>query len=428
MMARPKADPAALAALMAGLPAPAQGGWLAAAQAAGAARLAAMGLPLRRDEYWRYTDPAGFNAPLADPAQSSAEPGAFEGIERVRLVFVDGAFDAAASDDPAAAGVEIARLAVAGAADIHWARELHGAIEGAAHAAVARPFAALNAARAADGVVIRATRPARLPVEIVRRSAGGARDVLLRHLVRVDAGASLTLIETLQGGARALAVIEAEIGADAALHHIRLEPQSGAHLGQSHLHARLGDRATLKSFTLSGSARLVRNETVVDIRGDGAIAHVAGALVAGEGTLHDDTVFVTHAGVACESRQVFKRVLRDGAVGVFQGKILVRPGAQKTDGYQISQALLLDDASQSLAKPELEIYADDVKCSHGSTTGAIDETALFYLRSRGVPAAQAEALLVLAFLADAVAEIEDQALAAAVQGRLAGWFGQDVAD
>ncbi len=427
-MARPKADPAALAALMAGLPAQAQGGWLAAAQAAGAARLAAMGLPLRRDEYWRYTDPAGFNAPLPDPAQPSAEPGAFEGIERVRLVFVDGAFDAAASDDPAAAGVEIARLAVAGAADIHWARELHGAIEGAAHAAVPRPFAALNAARAADGVVIRATRPARLPVEIVCRSAGGARDVLLRHLVRVDPGASLTLIETLQGGARALAVIEAEIGADAALHHIRLEPQSGAHLGQSHLHARLGDRATLKSFTLSGSARLVRNETVVDIRGDGAIAHVAGALVAGEGTLHDDTVFVTHAGVACESRQVFKRVLRDGAVGVFQGKILVRPGAQKTDGYQISQALLLDESSQSLAKPELEIYADDVKCSHGSTTGAIDETALFYLRSRGVPAAQAEALLVLAFLAEAVAEIEDQALAAAVQSRLAGWFGQDMAD
>lgn len=427
-MARPKADPAALAALMAGLPAPAQGGWLAAAQAAGAARLAAMGLPLRRDEYWRYTDPAGFNAPLPDPARPSTEPGAFEGIERVRLVFVDGAFDAAASDDPAAAGVEIARLAVAGAADIHWARELHGAIEGAAHAAVPRPFAALNAARAADGVVIRATRPARLPVEIVCRSAGGARDVLLRHLVRIDAGASLTLIETLQGGARALAVIEAEIGADAALHHIRLEPQSGAHLGQGHLHARLGDRATLKSFTLSGSARLVRNETVVDIRGDGAIAHVAGALVAGEGTLHDDTVFVTHAGVACESRQVFKRVLRDGAVGVFQGKILVRPGAQKTDGYQISQALLLDESSQSLAKPELEIYADDVKCSHGSTTGAIDETALFYLRSRGVPAAQAEALLVLAFLAEAVAEIEDQALAAAVQSRLAGWFGQDMAD
>ncbi|MFZ9684616.1 MAG: SufD family Fe-S cluster assembly protein, partial [Gemmobacter sp.] len=150
-----------------------------------------------------------------------------------------------------------------------------------------------------------------------------------------------------------------------------------------------------------------------------------GARGAGAGALHDDTVFMTHAAEGCESRQVFKRVLREGAVGVFQGKILVRPGAQKTDGYQISQALLLDDASQSLAKPALEIYADDVKCSHGSTTGAIDETALFYLRSRGVPAAEAEALLVLAFLAEAVAEIEDPALAGAVEARLAGWFGRE---
>ena len=425
-MARPKADPAALAALLEVLPAPAQGGWLAAAQAAGAARLAAMGLPQRRDEYWRYTDPAGFNAPLPDPAAPASEASAFEGVARVRLVFVDGAFDAAASDDPAAAGVEIAPLSVAGAADIHWARELHGAIEGAAHKAVARPFAALNAARAPDGVVIRATRPARLPVEVICRTAGGARDVLLRHLLRVDPGASLTLIETLGGGARGLHLIEAEIGAGAALHHIRIEPRAIAHPCQSHLHARLGSGATLKSFTLSGSAGLMRNETVVDILGDGAAAHVAGALVAGAGALHDDTVFITHAAEGCESRQVFKRVLREGAVGVFQGKILVRPGAQKTDGYQISQALLLDDASQSLAKPELEIYADDVKCSHGSTTGAIDETALFYLRSRGVPAAEAEALLVLAFLAEAVAEIEDPALAGAVEARLAGWFKREV--
>ena len=96
-------------------------------------------------------------------------------------------------------------------------------------------------------------------------------------------------------------------------------------------------------------------------------------------------MFITHRGERCESRQVFKNVLKNGATGVFQGKILVKQGAQKTDGYQISQALLLDENAQFLAKPELEIYADDVKCSHGSTTGAIDETALFYLRSRGIP-------------------------------------------
>ncbi|MEJ6477275.1 MAG: SufD family Fe-S cluster assembly protein, partial [Octadecabacter sp.] len=139
---------------------------------------------------------------------------------------------------------------------------------------------------------------------------------------------------------------------------------------------------------------------------------------------HDDTVFVTHDALRGESRQVFKKVLRNGAVGVFQGKILVKAGAQKTDGYQISQSLLLDGDSQFLAKPELEIYADDVACSHGSTTGAIDEDALFYLRSRGVPAQTANDLLVLAFLAEALDEIADETLAAALLDRLEGWLAR----
>ena len=139
----------------------------------------------------------------------------------------------------------------------------------------------------------------------------------------------------------------------------------------------------------------------LEFTGDDAQATVAGAC-AGDGTgfHHDDTVFVTHDSVNCESRQVFKKVLRNGATGVFQGKILVQPeDAQKTDGYQISQGLLLDDNSNFLAKPELEIYADDVACSHGSTVGAIDDDALlFYLTSRGVPRKQAQDMLVLAFL------------------------------
>jgi Fe-S cluster assembly protein SufD len=115
-------------------------------------------------------------------------------------------------------------------------------------------------------------------------------------------------------------------------------------------------------------------------------------------------------------------VRRNGAVGVFQGKILVKQGAQKTDGYQISQSLLLDDDAQFLAKPELEIYADDVVCSHGSTSGAIDDEALFYLRSRGVPAAIATDLLTLAFLAEAVDEIENEELREVLVDRLEGWL------
>jgi Fe-S cluster assembly protein SufD len=154
------------------------------------------------------------------------------------------------------------------------------------------------------------------------------------------------------------------------------------------------------------------------------VAHIAGACVGDGDFHHDDTVFITHDALNCESRQVFKKVLRNGATGVFQGKILVKEGAQKTDGYQISQSLLLDDDSQFLAKPELEIYADDVACSHGSTSGAIDEEGLFYLRSRGVPKAEAIDLMTLAFLAEAVEEIENGDVADAIIARLQGWLAR----
>jgi Fe-S cluster assembly protein SufD len=186
--------------------------------------------------------------------------------------------------------------------------------------------------------------------------------------------------------------------------------------------ARLGRDSLFKSFTLTANGRLTRNECVIELTGDDAMAHVAGACVGDGDFHHDDTVFVTHDAVNCESRQVFKKVLRNGATGVFQGKILVKPDAQKTDGYQISQSLLLDGDSQFLAKPELEIYADDVACSHGSTSGAIDENALFYLRARGVPASVATDLLTLAFLAEAVDEIEDEDLQDEIKARLEAWL------
>jgi Fe-S cluster assembly protein SufD len=190
----------------------------------------------------------------------------------------------------------------------------------------------------------------------------------------------------------------------------------------THIFARLGTESTFKSFTLTANGVMTRNECVIELTGDDAKATVGGACVGDGDFHHDDTVFVTHDAVNCESRQVFKKVLRNGATGVFQGKILVKAGAQKTDGYQISQSLLLDEDSQFLAKPELEIYADDVICSHGSTSGAIDETALFYLRSRGVPAAVATDLLTLSFLAEAVEEIEDEDLREDINALLQSWL------
>jgi Fe-S cluster assembly protein SufD len=193
----------------------------------------------------------------------------------------------------------------------------------------------------------------------------------------------------------------------------------------THCFARICANSTFKSFTLTFNGVLTRNECVLEILGDEAVAHVAGACVGDGGDFHhDDTVFITHDAVNCESRQVFKKVLRNGATGVFQGKILVKQGAQKTDGYQISQSLLLDDDSEFLAKPELEIYADDVACSHGSTSGAIDETALFYLRSRGVHPDDARNLLTLAFLAESLEEIENEDLADELRDRLEGWLSR----
>jgi Fe-S cluster assembly protein SufD len=218
--------------------------------------------------------------------------------------------------------------------------------------------------------------------------------------------------------------MEVDVSEGGTLHHVRTQGRDRDRRTATHLFARVAQGADFRSFTLTFNGVLTRNEVVVHLAGDDGVAHVAGAAVGDGDFLHDDTVFIIHEGVACESRQVMKKVLRNGATGVFQGKILVRPGAQRTDGYQLSQALLLDERSQFLAKPELEIYADDVKCSHGSTAGALDETALFYLRSRGVPERDAKDLLTLSFLREALEEIADESLAEDLNRRLEGWLAR----
>lgn len=407
-----------------------RGGFSAAARADALVRLASMGLPVRRDEYWRYTDPAALNAAAAIDAAAfdpRDEAPLFGGRDSITVTFVDGVFDPAQSGDLVEAGVEIVRLAEADRADLHWARDLYGVLEARGQVPVARPFAALNTAAATDGLLIRVTGKVRRPVHIVYRHSTRNSDAILHHCVKVEAGAELTLLETGAAAARFNKVMEVDIADGGRFHHVRAQGRDHERRAVTHIFARLGRAALFKSFTLTVNGALTRNESVIEITGDDAVAHVAGAAL-GDGATgafhHDDTVFVTHDAVACESRQVFKKVLKNGATGVFQGKILVKPGAQKTDGYQISQALLLDEDGQFLAKPELEIYADDVKCSHGSTTGAIDETALFYLRSRGVPREDAVALLVLSFLADAIGEIEDEDLRVEIVARLEAWLAR----
>jgi Fe-S cluster assembly protein SufD len=412
----PKAE--ALAARLGALTAP-KG--LDAARARALDRVQAMGLPHRRDEYWRYTDPASLVAPTAIRAEvfdPQDEAAAFDGIDRLTVTFVDGVFAPELSDDLTLSGVEICRL---GAAP-DWADAAYGALEALGQSPVARPLAALNTAFATDGLLIRVTGQAARPINLVYAHKSETSDAILHHTIQVDEGCELTLLESGAGAARFNQVLEVELAPRARFHHIRAQGRDHQRRNVTHVFARLGAEALFKSFTLTANGLLTRNEAVITFAGDNARAHIAGAAMGDGAFHHDDTVFITHGAVACESRQVFKKVLKHGAVGVFQGKILVKNGAQKTDGYQISQSLLLDEDSQFLCKPELEIYADDVKCSHGSTSGAIDDTALYYLRSRGVPKRRAQSLLILAFLAEAIEEIADEAIAADIGARLEAWL------
>jgi len=427
-MATAQAKPDLTESRLDSLTAPDSAAWATEARQAAVSRVRAMGLPTRRDEYWKYTDPASLTQVGSTRAalfDAGDEAPLYGDIDRVKIVFVDGVFDAAASDDLALEGVTIERLSDALQKDIHWARDLYGALEIRGQDPVERPLAALNTAFATDGIVIHATGKASKPINLIYLHEDETSDAILHHLVKVEEGAEVTVLENGPAAARFNKCMEISVADRAAFHHVRTQGRDHERRCVSHMFAQLGEESVYKSFTLTANGVLTRNEHVVELTGDNATAHVAGACM-GDGNSgefhHDDTVFVTHDAVNCESRQVFKKVLRNGAHGVFQGKILVKPDAQKTDGYQISQSLLLDEDSTFLAKPELEIYADDVACSHGSTTGAIDETALFYLRSRGVPTDIATDLLVLAFLDEAIEEIEDERLADDIRSRLQQWL------
>jgi len=423
-MALPQAKQTLTEARLATLELPQGGAWASDARKEALSRVQEMGLPGRRDEYWKYTDPTRLTSARPTPAAlfDPQEAPIFGDVDRLSVVFVDGVFDADASDDLAMEHVVIDRLADAGANDIHWAKDVYGVLEARGQVPVERPLAALNTAFATDGICIRVTGKAPKPIALVYLHTKDNSDAILHHVVKVESGAELTILESGPAAARFNKCMEIEIADGGALHHVRTQGRDHERQAATAMFARLGTDSVFKSFTLTVNGVLTRNEVVIELTGDEGVAHVAGACMGDGDFVHDDTVFVTHDALNCESRQVFKKVLRNGATGVFQGKILVKEGAQKTDGYQISQSLLLDDDSQFLAKPELEIYADDVACSHGSTSGAIDEEGLFYLRSRGVPEAEATDLMVIAFLAEAIEEIEDDDLAEKVVERISSWL------
>jgi Fe-S cluster assembly protein SufD len=415
----------ALSARLETLTLPEGGAWITEARKTALARLEAMGLPTGRDEYWRFTKPESLNAAEPEPAavfDHGEETPVFDAVERTRIVFVDGVFDAEQSDDLSVDGIEIERLADAARADIHWAKDIYGAIETRGQTPVERPHAALNTAFATDGVLIRVTGKAEKPVSLIYQHKNETSDAFLHNVVRVEAGGELTLLENGPAAARFNKVLEVDIAAGGRLHHIRAQGRDHERRAVTGMFVRQDEDSLFKSFTLTVNGRLTRNEIYVDLEGPNASAHVAGAALGHGDFHHDDTVFIRHDAENCESRQVFKKVLQEGAIGTFQGKILVERGAQKTDGYQKSQSLLLDDGANFLAKPELEIYADDVACSHGSTSGAIDKDMLFYLRARGIDEKTAMDLLVIAFVAEAMEEVEDERFREELVERLEGWL------
>lgn len=306
-------------------------------------------------------------------------------LAQARIVFVNGEFAADYSSLPTGGEVRVRQ---------HLAPVT----------AEAEPVLDMSAAFATGGVEIEIASNIDAPVAIVHIATDGeARTIAARHTVKVADGASATLLETHLGEGAYLAnsVIDITVGAKARLDRVKLEVESRTAIHLAHAVITLGANAILRDFTLTSGARVNRQNGSLTFIGENADAKVAGSyLLAGK--QHADTrLVIDHQVPKCTSRELFKCVMDENARGIFQGKAIVRPGAQKTDGKQSSHALLLSETAEFDAKPELEIYADDVVCGHGATSGDIDHNHLFYLQSRGIPEAEAKSMLIAAFVGEA---------------------------
>jgi Fe-S cluster assembly protein SufD len=412
--------------------------WLTELRESGINQFRRQGLPTPRTEAWKYTNlrplqkvafAAAPDAAAARPAGLDKAPSLLPSGEHVRrLVLTEGRFDPALSsigDLPP--GVTLEPLAQAIRRDPGGLQSYLGRI---AHP-VGQPMLALNTALMEDGVVLRVGRGAVLsePVEVLHLGGLSDRAVAYhpRLLVLLEADSRAVLVENFVGLGDASyfanAVTEIRVAEGARLDHIKVQAEGAAATHLASCHVWLDRQATFIGFSLALGAQLSRNEVHVRLEGEGARCRVNGAYLM-RGKQHcDNTTLIEHLKPETSCREVFKGVLDDQSRGVFQGRIMVHRGADKTDGHQLSKALLLSDRAEIDAKPELEIYADDVKCSHGATVGDIDEQALFYLRARGIPEARARSLLIQAFLDEALDEVGIPALHEALLSRVADWLG-----
>ena len=395
---------------------------------------AKQGLPHRRIEEWKYTDLRALMRdakPLASPPDASAKARAkdagrvLDDLDARRLVFVDGAFVPELSDlRELEAGLVVGSLAQALADGDPVVAARLGKLAPANDAAVA-----LNTALMGDGAVIRVASGATIerPLHLLFVASEKPAATFTRSLVTIDHGARVMLIESHEGPTasdyQVNAALELFIGDGAHVDHVKVIGEGTEALHVSTLAAAIGAHARFNTFSFISGGSLVRNQLFLRLDGEGTVAGIRGASLLKDRQHADTTLFADHIARDCQSREMFKSVLDNEAHGVFQGRIIVRRHAQKTDAKMMTQALLLSERAEADNKPELEIFADDVQCGHGATAGALDEELKFYLMARGIPPAEAEAMLIQAFLGEAIEGIEHAGLREALIESVAAWLG-----
>jgi Fe-S cluster assembly protein SufD len=394
----------------------------------------ARGLPHRRVEAWKYTDLRALMRdakPLTSPSdavfrQRAAAAITLDGVDARKLVFIDGFFVRELSDIASLeAGLKISSLADA------LARAAPEVIERitAAGPATGDAVFTINTALMQDGAVIELEAGARIarPIQLVFcYSSDKAAMMAVRSLVVLGRGAHLTLIDSHEGPDgveyQSNCALDLHVGDEARLDHVKILSDGMGALHISTLMAEVGKNASFRDCCLTTGGALVRNQFFVHCAGAGSSIDLRNANLV-KGTQHvDTTLVVDHAVAGCHSREIFKSVLEDTSKSVFQGKIIVRENAQKTDARMMSRALLLSETAESNSKPELEIFADDVQCGHGATSGDLDEELKFYLMARGIPAQEAEALLIQSFIGEVFDVLEVEPLKAALADIAADWL------
>lgn len=388
-----------------------EAGLLAAAEARGRSpafdAFAKTGLPHRRMEAWKWTDVRGaLRAELA-PAAAGGEviaPSSFAGVDAFEITMMNGA--AEWSETPPE-GVSV---------------ELAG--NGAALSPLSAGHPLANLAAAFAGRVLDIRISARIPRPIHLRRIAGAGASYNRVRIALDKGACATVIESFDGAGAYFAdsLTEVEVGEGATFTRDVLQDGSDDGVETALFAASLSRDAEFRQVALLLGGKLARMETRLALEGAGARVDLKSASILSAARHADLTTHVAHNAPGCATRQAHRAALKDRGRGVFQGKFYVARGAQKTDAEMQAKALLLSDLAEANHKPELEIYADDVQCAHGSTAGAIDEEALFYMRQRGLDEHQARALLIEAFLAETFDRAERINIAEVLRQRMHAWL------